>query len=101
MKNKILMTNKMSHPYDNSVGTVNGPSCSYTTLSQYNNGARGMQVPVRNATENGVYIVPQFSAIGYNSLTYTPSCRGYPSIDTAYQSNGGNCNQQYIKKLVQ
>jgi len=91
----------MSNQYENSVGTVNGPSCSYTTLSQYNNGARGMQVPVPRGNTSGYYIVPSYGAPGYDTLTYPASCLGYPSIGSAYKSDGGNCNQQYIKKLVQ
>lgn len=83
--------------------TVGGPSCSYANLSNYNNGSKGMQPPIPRGTVGGYYIVPAFSSPGYNTLMHgsAPSCSGYFDIDSAYQSKGGNCNQQYVRKLCQ
>jgi hypothetical protein len=94
----------MSRQYlDTSSPTVSGPSCSYATLTHYNNGSRGMSPPVPRTTTSGYYIVPAYGAPGYNTLMHdaAPSCSGYFGIDAAYRSKGGNCNQQYVRKLCQ
>lgn len=81
--------------------TVSGSGCSYATLSHYNNGSQGMQPPRPAGTVTGAYIVPSYGAPGYNTLQYEPTCSGYPTIGQAYHSKGGNCNQQYVRKLCQ
>lgn len=83
--------------------TVSGSSCSYATLSHYNNGSKGMQPPVPRETVSGSYVVPSYSAPGYNTLNHgaTPSCSGFFNIGDAYKSNGGNCNTKFVKKLCQ
>lgn len=87
----------MSRQYVESSGpTVNGSSCSYATLSRYNN-SHEMQVPRPAGTATG-YIVPTYGAPGYNTLVHG-SYGGYPDIKNAYRNNGGSCNQQYVRKL--
>jgi|GEM_PF-3954949 len=82
---------------------VGGSSCSYATLSHYNNGSKGMHPPVPQGTESGTYIVPSYGAPGYGTLMHdtAPGCAGYFDIGDAYKSGGGNCNQQYVRKLCQ
>jgi organic hydroperoxide reductase OsmC/OhrA len=84
------------HQYD----TVRSSSCFYTTLRHYNK-SQGIELP-RSNTE-GVQIVPAFNAIGYDTLTggVQPSCSGFFNIENAYHSTGGNCNQQYVRRLCQ
>lgn len=81
--------------------TVGGPSCSYASLSNYNNGSQGMSPPVPATTVRGQYIVPDNTAIGYNALTSTvPTCSGYRSIQSAYGSDAsGGCGTKYVTKL--
>jgi len=85
--------------------TVNGPSCSYVSLANYNGVQRNPQsvgMPyVPATTVSGVNIVPNYDTIGYNALTHgdAPSCAGYFSIEGAYGSNAANCNTQYMQRL--
>lgn len=86
--------------------TVNGSSCSYASLANYNNGSQGMSPPVPTATAatvTGTYIVPDYQAPGYNTLSHNsaPSCAGYFNIQTAYGSNDGSCSTNYVSKLCQ
>jgi len=83
--------------------SVGGSSCSYATLSHYNNGSKGMQPPVPRGTTSGAYIVPAYGAPGYGTLMHgaAPSCSGFFNISDAYKSNGGNCNTKFVKKLCQ
>lgn len=94
----------MSRQYVESNGSlVGGSSCSYATLSHYNHGSKGMQPPVPKGTVSGAYIVPSYGAPGYGTLMHgaAPSCSGYFDIGDAYKNKGGNCNQQYVRKLCQ
>lgn len=94
----------MSMEYSNN--TV-GPACAYATLSHYNNGgAPGLMASTRPAVGqvNGVYIVPTFSAPGYNTLQHGHSggggsCNGFFNIEKAYGQGANNCSTQYVKKL--
>ena len=89
----------MSNRENNS--TVTGSSCAYATLSNYNNGMQGMKPPMPSVV-TGYNIVPSYGSIGYNALTMGgQSCSGYPTIGPAYNSNGGDCNQVYVRKLCQ
>ncbi len=92
----------MSQNMETTSGSVNGPSCSYASLQNYNN-ASTMDVPVPRGTVTGMYVVPNYGAPGYNTLSHdsAPSCSGYFGIGNAYRNNGGGCNQQYVKKLCQ
>ena len=87
--------------YTNS--TVNGSGCSYAILARYNNGSQGMSPPVPATTVSGVYIVPQYSAPGYNTLSHgaAPSCSGYFNIQNAYGANACSCATKYVQKLCQ
>ena len=92
----------MSRQYtEGTNSTVGGPSCSYATLNTYNNGTPGGMTGVTPNKLGAGYIVPAFGAPGYGTLQYEPTCSGYPSINSAYRSKGGNCNQQYVRKLCQ
>lgn len=85
--------------------TVNGPSCSYVSLANYNGVQRNPQsvgMPYVSATTvSGVQIVPDYATIGYNALTHgdAPSCAGYFSIEGAYGKNAANCNTAYMQRL--
>lgn len=80
--------------------TVGSPSCTYTTLSQYNMGAKAQMRP---QDTSGYYVVPAYGVAGYNTLMHdaAPSCSGYFNIGDAYRSKDGSCNQQYVRKLCQ
>ncbi len=86
--------------YSNS-GTTNGPACSYQPLgavaSSSNLLAPLSAMDKQNLT-TGTYMVPQYSAPGYSTLTgdSAPSCSGYFSITNAYKG-GANCGTQYSK----
>lgn len=88
--------------YDRDNNTPVGRSCSYASLGTYNNGSQGMNPPAPIGGVTGSYIVPAYDAPGYNALTMSgQSCSGYATIGPAYNSNGGDCNQQYVRKLCQ
>lgn len=90
----------MSYNQDNN--TPVSRSCNYASLSTYNNGSQGMTPPMPAGNVTGSYIVPVFGSIGYNALTMSgQSCSGYATIGPAYNSNGGDCNQEYVRKLCQ
>ena len=83
---------------------VNGPSCSYNTLNNYNGySKRGINHPqVAPTTTSGIYIVPDYASIGYNALTHGgqgPSCAGYFTIDGAYGKNANNCSTKYMTRV--
>jgi hypothetical protein len=83
--------------------TVGGSSCSYASLSTYNNGSKGMSPPVPATTVSGVYVVPSWSAASYNTLSHdsAPSCSGYFSVTNAYGKNANNCSTKFVQKLCQ
>ena len=87
---------------ENSNVSVNGPACSYNSLSNYNGTSkRSINHPqVAPGTTSGYYIVPDYSAIGYNALSHgsAPSCAGYFTIDGAYGKNSNNCSTKYMKR---
>jgi hypothetical protein len=88
--------------FENSNASVNGPSCSYANLGNYNGTSkRAMGHPqVAPTTVAGSYIVPDYGAIGYNALTLGgPSCAGYPDIQKAYGAGASNCNTKYMNRL--
>ena len=86
-----------------SSNTVNGASCSYTNLANYNASAPGtLGTPaIPASTVIGYQIVPQYSAIGYDALTHggvSPSCNGYFNVTNAYFPGAENCNTQYYNR---
>lgn len=87
----------MSAEFNNSCASGNG--CSYSKLGNYNGpSSSSLGVPTPRGTVSGTYVVPVYSAIGYNSLVHSSStCGNHTTIDKAYGSS--TCNQQYVKKL--
>lgn len=76
-----------------------GASCNYANLGNYNEGY-SMNIAPQGKTTSGVYIVPQWTPIGYNSLSGdVPSCSGYSDIQNAYGSKAGNCQTTYRTSL--
>jgi len=93
----------MSRQYiDHVNSTVGSSPCSYATLSRYNNGA-SLGPALRGTTPTGIYIVPDYSAPGYDTLTHSaqPTCGGYFDIGSAYQNGGGSCGTKFVKRIVQ
>ena len=81
--------------------TVNGLSCTYANLSNYNSTSQGSlgSPPLRAATVSGTYVVPKYAAIRYDALSHgnvDPSCSGYFRIKGAYGENAANCNTEYM-----
>lgn len=86
----------MSHRGETNSSHVGGNSCSYATLSYYNNGSQGMSPPVPKGNVSGSYIVPVYGAPGYDVLTHGQGCcAGYPSIEDAYGPDALKCNTKY------
>lgn len=95
------------------VGSGNGSgSCcpgSYATLQNYSAGLRGIRPPVPLTTVGGYYVVPNYSAPGYDTLTHGKSdcggCGGdgsdYFRIGKAYGAGAGCCNTQYMGSICQ
>ncbi len=75
--------------------SAGGAPCSYTSLGGYTDGY-SMNVAPQGKVSSGVYIVPQWDAITYDSLTApVPSCSGYSNIDAAYGAGAGSCKTSY------
>ena len=88
----------MYNRHEHNSSHVGGNSCSYATLSHYNNGSQGMNPPLPKQNVSGSYIVPVYGTIGYDALTFPDSpcsCSGYPGIETAYGPNALKCNTKY------
>ena len=86
-----------------SSNTVNGASCSYTNLANYNASAPGTlgQPAVPASTVIGMQVVPNYAAPGYDTLTHggaAPSCSGYFTVQSAYGPNAAECNTQYYNR---
>ena len=82
--------------------TVHNSSCSYVNLQNYNSQYAGTlgkpSVGAAARAVSGYYVVPSYSAIGYNALTHgqeQPSCNGYFNITSAYGAGANDCDQQY------
>ena len=90
---------------------VNGNSCDYTTLGNYNATSQGTMNQARaqaapqvgpGGQQQGIYIVPNYGAPGYDTLTHgrkTPTCSGFFNITSAYGANANNCNTQFVQRL--
>lgn len=87
--------------YNNS--SVNGPSCSYANLNNYNAGSQGMRPPVEATTVSGKYVVPDYAPPGYNTLTNNgaPTCSGYFNIQSAYGQSAGSCDTKFTARMCQ
>jgi len=79
---------------------TNDPACSYNTLCSYQ-GANSTMPPLKPGTTSGVYLTPNYSAIGYNALTHgtKSSCQQYVNINNAYGSGAGACSTSYTTRL--
>lgn len=76
-----------------------GAPCSYADLGNYN-ADYSMAVPAQGKVITGKYMVPQWDAISYESLTApVPSCSGYSNISNAYGKNAGSCQTSYKTSL--
>ncbi len=86
-------------------------STQYAMLGAYNGGKcmRGIRPPVPTTNVSGVYIVPAYSAPGYDTLQHGSSddgCGGassstYFTIGKAYGYGAGSCNTQYMGSICQ
>lgn len=87
--------------YNNS--PVSGASCSYATLSNYNNSFQGMRPAISPTTVGGKYIVPSYASPGYNALTKVNSgnCTGYGTITSAYGADADTASTTYVYKLCE
>lgn len=73
------------------------PACDFASLGNYS-ADYSMNVPNVGKTTSGVYTVPAWDAISYDSLTSkVPSCSGYSNITSAYGSGAGACNTKFVK----
>ena len=69
--------------------SVGGSACAYTQLGCYL-GSNPTMPPVNPGTTQGMYVVPNYSAIGYDALTHGnngSSCGSYFNINDAYGTN--------------
>ena len=78
-------------------------TCSYATLSSYNGKQQGtMETPPPTGSSqytSGLYVVPMYSAISYDSLTHgNTGCSNMLSITDAYGADANKCNQKYEKR---
>ncbi len=95
----------MSH--NNSQGVKTGPQQYAQLGGYYGSGcSRNIQAPVPMTSVSGYYIVPAYSAIGYQALTAqgrsNDSCNAggnYFTIMSAYGSRAADCQQQYMGSL--
>ena len=79
--------------------TSGGPSCAYANFQSYSKNY-SMSVPPQGKVVTGQYIVPQYTAIGYESLTaVVPNCSGYSDINAAYGKDAASCQTNYRTSL--
>jgi hypothetical protein len=86
------------------IGPNVGAGYNYAQLGSYNLGFKGIHPPVPLTSVSGYYVVPAYSAPGYDTLTHGPpgsSGGNYFSIGKAYGSDAGNCNTQYMGSICQ
>lgn len=79
--------------------SAGGAPCSYAALGTYNDGY-SMNIAPQGKQVSGVYIVPTWNPISYDSLTNkVPSCSGYSDIGQAYGKDAGSCQTTYRTSL--
>jgi hypothetical protein len=78
-----------------------GCGCNYAKLGTYVSGYRGIRPPIPMTTVAGYYVVPTYSAPGYDTLTHGggAQCGPYFSIGQAYGYGAENCSTQYMGSL--
>lgn len=106
-----LITNNMGsgYTYGGAAGPNVGAGCNYAQLGAYNLGFRGIRPPVPLTSVSGYYVVPAYSAPGYDTLTHghagcgcgSSSGGNYFSIGQAYGQGAGSCNQKYMGSICQ
>lgn len=78
---------------------------NYATLGYYNQGFRGIKPPVPMTNVSGYYVVPAYSAPGYQTLQHGGSACGnqgnYFNIVRAYGQNAGSCITRYMGSICQ
>lgn len=68
----------------------------YSTLGCYNPHGKAHFMPGQTS---GVFITPEYGAIGYDALTHgNRGCGGYFKIDDAYHTNSGKCDTIYSRR---
>lgn len=74
--------------------------CGYNSLGCYY-GERSVMPALRAGTTKNVFVVPQYSAIGYDALTHgqSGSCQQYFNIMSAYGKDAGSCQTRYSTRL--
>lgn len=87
-------------------GTDSTCKYNYARLGTYNSGFRGIRPPIPTTTVAGYYIVPSYSAPGYDALTHgQPSCGNessgapYFQIGRAYGNDSDKCSTKYYANL--
>jgi hypothetical protein len=95
----------MSSEYSGQSST-NQSACSFATLGTYNqmhgNGLMNPVAPNPSALQTaGVYIVPNYEAIGYDAFGSRGSCNGFLNVTDAYGKNANKCSTQYFKRVCQ
>lgn len=97
--------------YANYGGGYSGGCGNYAVLGNYTGGfGSGIRPPVPTTAVSGYYVVPAYSAPGYQTLQHGGHVGGacgcgagggspYFSIGQAYGYGAGNCNTQYMGSL--
>lgn len=93
----------MSGRYKNeyTAPTVMSNGGCYTNLSCYN-GLNATMPPLRAGTTSGLFVTPDYTAIGYDTLTHGESgggCQQYFNINDAYGSGSNSCATSYTTRL--
>ena len=101
-----LLTNNIGsgYNYGSGAGPNVGAGCNYAQLGAYNLGFRGIRPPVPLTSVSGYYVVPAYSAPGYDTLTHGGGSGGnYFSIGQAYGQGSGSgfCNTKYMGSICQ
>ena len=102
----------MSGLLTNSGSGASGPNvgagCNYAQLGAYNLGFRGIRPPVPLTSVSGYYVVPAYSAPGYDTLTHGAAGCGcgsgsgnYFQIGQAYGQGANLCNTKYMGSICQ
>jgi len=98
-----LLTNNIA------AGPNVGAGYNYAQLGAYNLGFRGIRPPVPLTSVSGYYVVPAYSAPGYDTLTHGGAIDGcgsssggnYFSIGRAYGQGAGNCSTKYMGSICE
>jgi len=81
--------------------STNYNPCEYKQTSQQCGAQRGLRNLRSNNGANptaGAYVVPTYSAIGYDALTHGNAgggCNNYFNIEQAYGAGAGSCSTSY------